>query len=152
MSWPRLSIVAVIAAQWGLAGAAMALCPVTTKLVESQIAVSTIAFNGKVIAVDHGEVTKSAHGYIHGFGQRLTFQVQNSWRGRYGVNTDVHVTVPVTEICFGFGCVFPFKVGDTVLVLSPATLPFSAPMFSDGCWVYQGIAGNGLLILPSIGD
>ena len=108
MSSPRLTIFAIIAAQWSMAGAAVALCPATTKLAENQIAGSTIAFNGKVVAVDQGEVIKSAEGYIHGFDQKLTFQVKNLWKGKYGVNMQVHVTVNVTEICGGLGCVFPF--------------------------------------------
>jgi hypothetical protein len=151
MSRALLFIVAVLAAHFNVAGAATQ-CPVTTELAEHQFAGSIIAFNAIITAIEQDAAVKSAHGFLNGFTQRLTFQVLNSWKGQYEMNAVVHVAVRVTEVCGGKGCVFPFKVGDVALVLSPASPPYTAPMFAEGCWILQGVAGKGLLILPSIGD
>jgi hypothetical protein len=144
---------AVLGIQSFVAAAATPECQPITELAEKQIAGSLIAFNGKVLEVerDPDPAPAVAPPAMPGvFTQVLTFQVLNSWKGSHQAGATVHLTVRVTESCAGKACVFPFKIGDTALVLSPASWPYSAPAFFDGCWVHQGVDGRSILIMTSI--
>ena len=126
------------------------VCEHTSDFVEKQLAGSTIAFQGRVKAVEREAGDTTPGTLPRTFVQDLTYQVLHSWNGPLKVGALVHVTVRVTEICAGFGCVFPFKTGDETLVLSPASAPFSAPMFLEGCWVHEDVVVSSILILASI--
>jgi hypothetical protein len=127
-----------------LSGGAAAVTPVcvrTSEVVEKQIAGATIAFLGKVVTVE-----QDAGSPI----QRLTYRVLNSWKGAVKVGASIHVTVRVTTVCGGFGCAFPFKVGDETLVLAPPSVPMLGPAFIDGCWIHEGVFVSGVLMMPSL--
>ena len=127
------------------------VCERTSEFVENQIAGSTSAFRGKVMTVENEE--NSTLGALPTTDvQRLTYKVLDSWKGPIQVGTLFHVTVHVTSVCAGLGCVFPFKVGDLTLVLSPPSIPFSAPAFFEGCWIHQGVVVSSVLMLSSMSD
>lgn len=125
------------------------MCENISDFVEKQLAGSAVAFQGRVKTAEQN--AGDTRGNLpRTFVQDLTYEVLKSWNGPLKVGALVHLTVPVTEVCGGFGCVFPFKAGDETLVLSPASAPFSAPMFLEGCWVHQGILVSSVLILASV--
>ncbi len=114
--------VAVLAWQLRAACVAAPICEHTSGFAEKQIAGATISFYAKVIAAEEDAQHR----------QRLSFQVLNSWKGPYQEQTVVTTIVAVTRVCGGLGCVFPFKIGDIALVLTPASAPYSAPDVSKG--------------------
>jgi hypothetical protein len=135
-------LLAVLAAQPRVSGATTPGCERSSlvlqgkllEFVEGQVAASTIAVRGEVTAAQ-----------ALGTSQKLTFRLLNSWKGPFQVGETVSLTVPVTEFCGGTGCVFPFKIGDVTLLLSPS----SYPNFLQGCWVYEGVAIQSLLLVPA---
>jgi hypothetical protein len=127
------------------------VCERTSEFVENQIAGSRSAIRGKVTTVENEEnSTPGVQPITHV--QRLTYEVLESWKGPVQVGSSFHVTVQVTSACAGLGCVFPFKVGDVTLVLSPPSRPFSAPAFFEGCWIHQGVVVSSVLMLSSMSD
>jgi hypothetical protein len=140
-----------------LCGVAQATSPCERGLVaenwfvEEQIAGSTNAFRARVTEVSGmPETPATARAVLNGYDQTLTFQVLDSWKGAYQIGALAHTTVRVVTICAGFGCMFPFKAGDVVLVLSPASGDYHVPALFEECWRYNGIATNKILTLPSI--
>jgi hypothetical protein len=78
--------------------------------------------------------------------QQIKFRLLNAWKGPFQVGESVSLTLPVTEFCGGLGCVFPFKVGDVTLLSTS-----SSAYYDDlsGCWAYQGIAIQRVLVVPA---
>ena len=150
MRWLILFVTGLLAAQVCSAETATSVCESTTDLAETQILGSKIAFHAILTEVAHDAAIQSVNDLLAGFDQKITFRVLHSWKGSIQPDALVHATVHVTTVCGGYACVLPFKVDNTVLVISPATPPSPAPMFIVGCWVHEGIAGNSILILPSI--
>lgn len=139
MRWSLALSLAVLAGQPYVSIATTSGCENSSKLLEEKVAASTVAFQGDVTAVDQDlAITK----------QKVTFRVLNAWKGPYRVGETVSLTVSVTSVCGGFGCVFPFKVGDVTLVLSPS--PQSGWPEGFGCWVYQGVVVKSVLWVPSL--
>ncbi len=67
--------------------------------------------------------------------------------GAFRAGESIRLTLPVTEVCGGLGlAVFPFKVGDVTLLL---TSSFSHHLDQPGCWVYDGIAIQRVLLVPA---
>jgi hypothetical protein len=123
------------------------------KGLEGVFAEPTIAFQGEVVAVapNPEDSTKALpqpkwSPPLLGFDQEITFHVLKTLKGPYQVGDDVTLIVRVTTVCAGFGCVFPFKIGDVTFVLGPS----SAPGFIQGCWTYKGVAMQSILSVPGI--
>jgi hypothetical protein len=123
------------------------------KSLEGVFAEPTIAFQGKVVAVAPNPVDFTAappqpklSPPLVGFDQKITFQVLKTLKGPYQVGEAVTLTVRVTTVCAGFGCVFPFKIGDVTFVSAPS----SAPSFIQGCWIYEGVAMQSILSVPDV--
>jgi hypothetical protein len=118
------------------------------KHVESEVAASTTAFQGEVIAA-----VPSPDSFLPGditppppvYDQILSFRVLHPWKGPYHAGETVSLTVTVVNFCEGLGCVFPFKIGDVTLVLSPS----SAPDRLEGCWVHEGVVFQNVLSVPA---
>lgn len=142
MRWCYVFGLVVLAAQTrvsaasppGCEGSAFVLQGKLLEFVVGQAATSTIAFQGEVTAAQ-----------ALGTDQKVTFRLLNSWKGPFQVGETVSLTVPVTEFCGGKGCIFPFKIGDVTLLLSP----FSYQDFLEGCWVYEGVAIQSVLLVPA---
>jgi hypothetical protein len=134
MKWSLAVGLAVLAAQphvsaattSGCEGSAYVLQGKSLELVEREVAASTIAFQGEVIAVEQDPAIPRADTLLSGvitasapavFDQNLTFRVLHQWKGPYQVGETVSLTIPVTKFCAGLGCVFPFKIGDVTLLL-----------------------------------
>jgi hypothetical protein len=106
-------------------------------------AVPTIAFQGEVVAVAPNPADSTTalpqpkwSPQLVQFDQKITFRVLKSLKGQYQVGDVVTLTVPVTTVCAGLGCVFPFKIGDVTFVLAPS----SGPSFIEGgCWYMRGL-------------
>jgi hypothetical protein len=156
MKWSLVLIFAVLAEQPYVAVAAKPTCEARSKSSEEKIlgtlAASPIAFQGEVIAVESNVQADSRFpdGKIVAGTQKITFRVLNSWKGPYHVGGAVLLTVSVTSICAGVGCVSPFNTGDVTLVLSPfpqSELPELSEGF--GCWAtYDGIEVKRVLWVP----
>jgi hypothetical protein len=93
--------------------------------------------------VAQAEVTASE---ALGTRQEVSFRVVRAWKGAFQAGASVRLTLPVTEACGGLGCVFPFKVGDVALLLISS---FSYHLDETGCWVYEGIAIQRVLLVPA---
>jgi hypothetical protein len=108
----------------------------------------TIAFEGEIEAVspNPADSTSARPQPLAGFDQTITFHVLKTVKGPYQVGDGVTLSVRVTTVCAGFGCVFPFKIGDVTFVLAPT----SAPSFIQGCWIYERIAMQSILSVPSV--
>jgi hypothetical protein len=78
--------------------------------------------------------------------QKIAFRVLQSWKGSFQVGESISLILPVTEVCAGFGCVFPFKVGEVTLLLTSSS---SYHLDQPGCWVYEGIAIQRVLSVPA---
>jgi hypothetical protein len=149
-------ILAVLAGQPYVAIATTPTCKASSKFLEEKIlagiAASTVAFQGEVTALQSNVQMDSrfSDGVLFSGTQRITFRVLNSWKGPYQVGGTVRLTVSVTSICAGMGCVSPFKIGDVTLVLSPfpqSELPDLPDGF--GCWTtYEGIEIKRVLWVP----
>jgi hypothetical protein len=144
MKWPLAFGLAVLAAQAHVSAATMSGCEGSyvlqgkhLELVEGWIAASTIAFQGEVTAVDRDPAAQT---------QKITLRVLNPWKGQYRVGDDVSLTVPVYDACAGKGCVFPFKIGDVTLLLSPS----STPSFFEWCWIHEGVVLKSVLSVPAV--
>ena|ERR1700678_1912074 len=150
MKWSFLFSLAMLPSLSYVAPTRTPMCEHTSDFVEKQLAESAVAFQGRVKAAEQeaGDTTPSTPPQT--FVRDLTYQVLNSWKGPLRVGALVHLTVRVTEVCAGLGCVFPFKAGDETLVLSPASAPFSAPMFLEGCWVHEGVLVSSVLMVASV--
>jgi hypothetical protein len=123
------------------------------KGLERVFAEPAIAFQGEVVAVaTNTEDSTTALPQtkwsppLAGFDQEIAFRILKTLEGPYQVSDEVTLIVRVTTVCAGFGCVFPFKVGDVTFVLGPS----SAPGFIQGCWVYKGVAMRSILSVPDI--
>jgi hypothetical protein len=139
MRWPLALCFAGLAGQSYVSVATTPGCEGSSKFLDGKIAASTIAFQGEVTAVDQDPaITK----------QKVTFRVLNAWKGPYQVGETVGVTVSVTSVCGGLGCVFPFKIGDVTLVISPSSQSSLPEGF--GCWVYEGVVVKTVLWVPSL--
>jgi hypothetical protein len=113
----------------------------------------TIAFQGEVVAVAPNPAGSKAAiaqpkavEILAGFDQEITFHVLKTVKGPYQVGDGVTLTVRVTTVCAGLGCVFPFKIGDVTFVLAPS----SAPSFIQGCWIYEGVVMQSILSVPAV--
>jgi hypothetical protein len=113
----------------------------------------TIAFQGEVVAVAPNPADSTTalsqpilSPPLVGFKQKITFHVLKTLKGPYQVGDAVTLTVRVTTVCAGWGCVFPFKIGDVTFVLAPS----SAPSFIQGCWIYEGVAMQSILSVPDV--
>lgn len=156
MKWPLILIFAVLAGQPYVAVAAKSTCEARSKFSEEKIletiAASAVAFQGEVTAVESNVQVDSRFpdGKLVAGAQKITFRVLNSWKGQYQVGAAVRLTVSVTSICAGVGCVSPFNTGDVTLVLSPfpqSELPELSEGF--GCWAtYEGIEVKRVLWVP----
>jgi hypothetical protein len=135
----------IFASSSNVGGVASADCAHSGEFVEKQIAGSDRAFRAEVVAASPDATLSPLPPY---FEQKVTFRVLSAWKGSYRTGALVHLVLEVTTVCAGLGCVFPFKVGDVDLVLSPATAPFSAPMYADGCWMHNGVTITRVLIVP----
>ena len=152
MKWSLILSLAVLAGQ-PFSVAAMPPCAakLSEKVLEAIVA-SAVAFHGQVTAVASNVrvVCRFPSGKRVAGTQEVTFRVLNSWKGPYRVGAAVRVTVSVTSICAGVGCVSPFNTGDVTLVLSP--FPQSElPRLSEGvgCWAtYDGIDVKRVLWVP----
>ena len=120
---------------------------------EGVFPVPTIAFEGEVAAVTSNPVDPAAAlaqpklpQPLMGFDQEITFRVTKTLKGPYRVGETVTLTVRVTTVCGGWGCVFPFKIGDVTFVLAPS----SVPSFIHGCWIYDGVAMHSILSVPGV--
>ena len=123
------------------------------KSLEGVSAEPTIAFQGEVVAVAPNPAESKAViaqpktvELLAGFDQEITFRVLKTFKGPYQVGNGVTLTVRVTTVCAGFGCVFPFKIGDVTFVLAPS----SAARFIQGCWIYEGVAMQSILSVPDV--
>jgi hypothetical protein len=123
------------------------------KSLEGVSAEPTTAFQGEVEAVAPNPAESKAAiaqpkavELLAGFDQEITFRVLKTLKGPYQVGDGVTLTVRVTTVCAGFGCVFPFKIGDVTFVLAPS----SAPSFIQGCWIYEGVAMRSILSVPDV--
>jgi hypothetical protein len=123
------------------------------KSLETVFADPTIAFQGEVVSVaanpaDSGAalLQQKLSPPLVGFDQKITFHVLKTLKGPYRVGDAVTSTVRVTTVCAGFGCVFPFKIGDVTFVLAPS----SAPSFILGCWIYGGVEMRSILSVPDV--
>ena len=123
------------------------------KGLERVFAEPTIAFQGEVVAVAPNPADSTTALLqpkwgppLVGFDQEITFHVLKTVKGPYQAGDDVTLTVRVTTVCAGFGCVFPFKIGDVTFVLGPS----SAPGFLQGCWIYKGVEMQSILSVPGI--
>ena len=154
MKWSLILSLAVLAGQ-PFSVAAMPPCAakLSEKVLEAIVA-SAVAFQGEVTAVASNIQADSRFpgGKLVAGTQEVTFRVLNSWKGPYRVGAAVRVTVSVTSICAGVGCVSPFNTGDVTLVLSPfpqSELPELSEGF--GCWAkYDGIDVKRVLRVPSL--
>jgi hypothetical protein len=153
MKWSLALILAVLAGQPCVAVAAKPTCEASKfseeKILET-VAASPVAFQGEVTAVESNVQVDSRFpdGMLVAGTQKITFRVLNSWNGPYQLGAAVRVTVSVTSLCAGLGCVSPFNTGDLTLVLSP--FPQSElPGF--GCWAtYDGIEVKRVLWVPLV--
>jgi hypothetical protein len=156
MKWLLTLIFAVLAGQPYVAVAAKPTCEARFKFSEEKIlgtvAASAVAFQGEVAAVESNVQVDSRFpdGKLVAGTQEITFRVLNSWKGPHQVGAAVRLTVSVTSICGGVGCVSPFNTGDVTLVLSPfpqSELPELSEGF--GCWAtYDGIEVKRVLWVP----
>jgi hypothetical protein len=152
MKWSLTVIFAVLAGQ-PFALAAKPTCEARSKIPEEEIlttiAASAVAFQGEVTAVESNVQAdpRFPSGKLVAGTQEIIFRVLHSWKGPYQVGAAVRLTVSVTSICAGVGCVSPFKMGDVSLVLSP--LPQSELPDGFGCWItYDGIEVKRVLWVP----
>jgi hypothetical protein len=102
---------------------------------EKLITASTIVVQAEVTAAE-----------ALGSQQKIAFRVLQAWKGPFHVGESVNLTLPVTDFCGGLGCVFPFKVGEVTLL---STSSFSYHLDQPGCWVYEGIAIQRVLLVPA---
>jgi hypothetical protein len=143
---------AVLAGQTYVAAAATPTCEYSetseAKMLET-IATSPVAFQGEVTAIESNVLAMDSRfpdGVLVAGTQKITFRVLHSWKGPYQAGAAVRLTVSVTSVCGGLGCVSPFNTGDVTLILSP--FPQSElPGF--GCWAtYDGIEVRRVLWVP----
>lgn len=113
----------------------------------------TIAFQGEVVAVAPNPADSKAAiaqpkaaEILAGFDQEITFHVLKTMKGPYQVGDGVTLTIRVTTVCAGLGCVFPFNIGDVTFVLAPS----SALSFIQGCWIYEGAVMHSILSVPVV--
>jgi hypothetical protein len=142
----------LVASQAQVSAATKPECPDTEKF-QDILAEPTIAFQGEVVAVAPNPADSTAalpqpkrSPPLAGFDQKITFHVLKTLKGPYQVGDAVTLTVRVTTECAGYGCVFPFKIGDVTFVLAPS----SAPSFFQGCWIYEGVAMQSILSVPDV--
>jgi hypothetical protein len=95
---------------------------------EKSVTASTIVAQAEVTAAE-----------ALGTQQTISFRVVRAWKGPFQVGESISLTLPVTEVCAGFGCVFPFKVGEVTLLFTSSS---SYHLDQPGCWVYEGIAAE----------
>lgn len=114
---------------------------------------STAALQAEVVAVapnpaDAATATAQATAaeLLSGFDQKITFRVLNILKGRYQKGDGVTLIIRVTTVCGGFGCVFPFKVGDVAFLFAPSSIPTAV----QGCWIYEGVAMQSILSVPDL--
>jgi hypothetical protein len=100
--------------------------------IKGVFAVPTIAFQGEVAAVAPNPADSTAalpqpkwSPPLVQFDQKITFRVLKALKGPYQVGDVVTLTVRVTTVCAGLGCVFPFNAGDVTFVLAPSSGPVS---------------------------
>ena len=120
-------------------------------MMKSAVAQSPIAFQGEVVAVDPPipSATTPLPSVMQwskfAVDQNSAFRVLHPWKGSYRVGEVVNLTVGVAEVCGGIPCIPPFRIGGVTLLLSLKSLP----SYSAGCWVYEGVAINGVLSVPT---
>lgn len=121
------------------------------EIVKSAVAQSPIAFQGEVVAVDP-PIPSAATPLLSvmqwskfAVDQNISFRVLRQWKGPYHVGEVVNLTVRVAQVCGGIPCIPTFKIGDVTLLLSLKSLP----SYSEGCWVYEGVAINSVLSVPT---
>ena len=155
MKWLLTFSLVVLAAHPNVASATTAACQPSSKYAEVNIlegiAASGAAFYGEVTAVESNVQTlpQFPDNRIVAGTQKITLRVLNSWKGPYQVGGTVHIAVSVTSICGGVGCVSPFKVGDTTVLLSP--FPPSELPEGFGCWTrYEGVEIQRVLWVPML--
>ena len=156
MKWSLTLIFAVLAGQPYVALGAKPACEAPSKFSQQKflrkISAAPVAFQGEVTAVkSNGQVdSRFPDGKLVAGTQEITFRVLNSWKGPYHVGAAVRLTVSVTNVCGGVGCVSPFNTGDVTLVLSPfpqSELPELSEGF--GCWAtYDGVEVKRVLWVP----
>jgi hypothetical protein len=98
--------------------------------VANKIAAATVAFQGEIVSTDDRSISDKY--YSH---QTLSFKVLKSLKGPYAPGVVVSTEVPVTDVCAGIGCIFPFRVGRVTLVLSPSEKNLT--FFEQGCASFQ---------------
>ena len=108
------------------------LISLDSKDLEAKIAESTIAFRGEVVAVEPDPTDSTVGLPVLSYDQQITFRVLNSWKGRYHAEETVSLTVGVVNACAGAGCIFPFNMGDVILVLSPYAQSYFPLTFQTG--------------------
>ena len=152
MNWSLILSFAILAGQsFAVAAKPPCVAKLPEKVLEAIVA-STVVFQGEVTSVASNVQADSRFpgGKLVAGRQEVTLRVLKSWKGPYGIGAAVLVTVSVTSICAGMGCVFPFNTGDVTLVLSP--FPQSElPELSEGvgCWAtYDGIDVKRVLWVP----
>lgn len=154
MKWSLTLVFVILAGQPCIVTAAKSPCEakLSVEKIPGSIAASVVAFQCEVTAlVSNVQVdSRFPDGSLVAGTQAITFRVLNSWKGSYKVGAAVHLTVSVTNLCAGVGCVSPFNIGDVTLVLSPfpqSELPELSEGF--GCWAtYDGIEVKRVLSVP----
>ena len=124
----------VYAATTECEGASFVLHGKLLESAERQVAASNVALEVDVTTAE-----------IVGSEQKIIFRVLNSWKGPFQSGESFSIVLPVTEVCAGLGCVFPFKVGDVTVLLSPSAHNEDL----TGCWVYQGVVIQRTLSVPA---
>lgn len=146
-----LSFAVLVVQPFAVAAKPPCAAKLSEKVLEAIVA-SSVTFQGEVTAVASNFHVDSRFpgGKLVAGTQEVTFRVLNSWKGPYHFGAAVRVTVSVTSICAGVGCVSPFNTGDVTLVLSP--FPQSElPELSEriGCWAtYDGAEVRRVLWVP----
>jgi hypothetical protein len=154
VKWLLTLIFVILAGQPCIVTAAKPPCEakLSVEKIPGSIASSVVAFQGEVTAlVSNVQVdSRFPDGKLVAGTQEITFRVLNSWKGPYKVGAAAHLTVSVTNLCAGVGCVSLFNIGDVTLVLSPfpqSELPDLSEGF--GCWAtYDGIEVKRVLSVP----
>jgi hypothetical protein len=144
-----------VAATPGCDGSPFVLQGKLLEHLESEVAASTTAFQGEVIAAEPNPAPTAANIFplgvftaptIEGFDQKLTFRVLHSWKGPYHAGETVSLTLRVVNVCAGVNCVSPFKIGDVTLLFSSSAASGSL----EGCWVHEGVVIQSVLSVPNV--
>ena len=130
----RIAFACVVTAMLARAAPVHAEGECGSATIAENVANSSVALFGRVVQTQGSPVSDSAASILAGYVQTVRVKVVRSWKGPFQPSAAFTTTVRVVTVCAGFGCVFPFNVGEEFVLLSPTT----SLELGKFCWVLRG--------------